>query len=233
MPEGQCYLTVVDITRVHFWNVNYCGCSFAAPEHFQLLQAQLLPASTKDPRTVFTFRVLDDFLRDNVECGTSAMNYFSKLRCITSNAFPHLVPVGDQDIRFVHVNLAPSLQDRYRELMRVARQWRLMKTLKWRGYGVGDASPSQGELALFCPACPQPGVNIPITSELDLSDWKYTRSVVMDGNFKAEHMHGRSQDDVSLMDGLAFMVTRLPYKEFISTTNYPPEVRVPTVGSSG
>lgn len=45
-------------------------------------------------KTVFTFGVLDDFVRDNLECGTSALNYYSKLRRVTSNAFPHLVPVS-------------------------------------------------------------------------------------------------------------------------------------------
>ncbi|KIO01866.1 hypothetical protein M404DRAFT_149035 [Pisolithus tinctorius Marx 270] len=37
--------------------------------------------------------VLDDFLRDNLECGTSSMNYYSKLYQITCSVFPHLIPV--------------------------------------------------------------------------------------------------------------------------------------------
>lgn len=109
--------------------------------------------------------------------------------------------------------------------MRVARQWRLLKTLKWTGHGVGDLSLVRGGLALFCPACPQPGINIPKTADTDFADWKYTRTVVMDGNFKAEHLHTRApEDDVWLMDGRGFMVTRPTYKEFISVTNYPAQV---------
>ncbi|KAF9230988.1 hypothetical protein BU15DRAFT_56673, partial [Melanogaster broomeanus] len=172
-------ITVVDTTGIHIWNITYCNCPDAGAIHFQLFSA-----SITNPRTVFTFRVLDDFLRDNVECGTSTMNYFSKLHHITSSAFPHLVV------------------DRYRELMRVARQWRLLKTLKWNGYGIGDDSPGQGELALFCPACPQPGINVPVEPGNDFTHWKYTRTIIMDGNFKAEHMHCSSpEDDVYLMDG--------------------------------
>ncbi|KAG2065979.1 hypothetical protein BDR04DRAFT_1130203 [Suillus decipiens] len=68
--------------------------------------------------------------------------------------FPHLVP------------------DQYRELMR-------LKTMKWHGFGHHSDDPKVGDLILFCPACPQPGINI----------WKYTWSFVMDGNFKAEHLH--------------------------------------------
>ena len=95
-PDHRRYLTVVDTTGIHFLNVSYCSCANAAERHVQLFGAQLFAASMIRPQTAFTFRVLDDFLRDNVECGTSAMNYFTKLRRITSNAFPHLVPVGLQ-----------------------------------------------------------------------------------------------------------------------------------------
>ncbi|KAI5998447.1 hypothetical protein EDC04DRAFT_2531764, partial [Pisolithus marmoratus] len=59
---------------------------------------------------------LDDFLWDNVECGTSAMDYYSKIQRMTSNTFPHLV------------------LDRYRELLRVSRAWRNLKLLKWKGF---------------------------------------------------------------------------------------------------
>ena len=55
-----------------------------------------------------------------------------------------------------------SLQDRYRELMGVSRQWNDLLLRKRFGYGHDrDASPEQGGLALFCPACPQPGINTP------------------------------------------------------------------------
>ncbi|KAG1887748.1 hypothetical protein F4604DRAFT_1674916 [Suillus subluteus] len=101
--------------------------------------------------TAFTFAVLDDFLLDNLECGTSAMNYYSKLRQITSSVFPHLVP------------------DQYRELVRVGRQWRQVKQLKWHGFS-------------------------------------HEKSLVMDGNFKAEHLYlANPTDEVALTNGLGFM----------------------------
>ncbi|KAI6106386.1 hypothetical protein EDD16DRAFT_1523989 [Pisolithus croceorrhizus] len=46
---------------------------------------------------------------------------------------------------------------------------------------------TKGDLALFCVACPQPGINLSPKANLD--DWRYARTVVMDGNFKAEHMY--------------------------------------------
>jgi hypothetical protein len=50
--------------------------------------------------------------------------------------------------------------------MRVSWLWRDLKHRKWFGFG-HDAGkdPGDGGLALFCPACPQPGLNLP-------ADWK-------------------------------------------------------------
>ncbi|KAG1717619.1 hypothetical protein EDB19DRAFT_1899965 [Suillus lakei] len=82
--------------------------------------------------------------------------------------------------------------------------------------------PKDGDLALFCPACPQPGINLDLsTSTVAQSDntpsWLMTRYLVMDGNFKAEHMHPvNPSNEVSLMDGLGFMVSDDRYKSHLS-----------------
>ncbi|KAI6138195.1 hypothetical protein BKA82DRAFT_4333041 [Pisolithus tinctorius] len=170
-------MPVVDTGGVHFCNVQYCNCPGSEDSHLQLTMAGLFLATTKAPRTAFTFQVLDDFIRDNVECGTSAMNYYSKLQRVTSSAFPHLV------------------LNRYRELLRVSRMWRLLKLLKWQGFHQQSPDPQAGELVLFCPACPQPGIN--------------ALTFVMDGNFKAEHMLPKNAaEEVWLMDGNGFMYSK-------------------------
>ncbi|KAG1850665.1 hypothetical protein F4604DRAFT_1934338 [Suillus subluteus] len=182
--------TVVDTSGLHSLMIRFCRCASALGPNMQLFEIGLFPASFTSPKTAFTFAVLDDFLLDNLECGTSAMNYYSKLRRITSSVFPHLVP------------------DRYRELMRVGRQWRQLKQLKWHGFSHEKQKPKAGELALFCPACPQPGVNVNL-AERNVSDpaWLYSRSLVMDGNFKAKHMFpANPTNEVALTDGLGFMV---------------------------
>ncbi|KAG1738081.1 uncharacterized protein EDB91DRAFT_1249377 [Suillus paluster] len=179
---GKTRITVVDTSGVHtMW----------------LFEIGLFLVSFTRPKTAFTFALLDNFILDNLECGTSAMNYYSKLRCITSSMFPHLVP------------------DRYRELMRVSRQWRQLKLLKWNGFGHNRKDPKDGELALFCPACPQPSINMTLPTEDDdtMPEWLYSRSLVMDGNFKAEHLHPtHPEDEVWLTDGQSFMVARARYQ---------------------
>ncbi|KAG2095122.1 uncharacterized protein F5147DRAFT_778816 [Suillus discolor] len=192
--------TVVDTSGLHSMMIRFCQCTGALSPDMQLFETGLFPVSFTSLKTAFTFVVLDDFLLDNLECGTSAMNYYSKLRRITSSVFPHLVP------------------DRYRELMRVGRQWRQVKQLKWHGFGHEKRQPKAGELALFCPACPQPGVNLNL-SDRNESDpaWLYSRSLVMDGNFKAEHLYPTNpSDEVALTDGLGFMVGDAQYKMHLS-----------------
>ncbi|KAI6102945.1 hypothetical protein F5141DRAFT_1065527 [Pisolithus sp. B1] len=142
-----------------------CQCVNAESYHKQLFCSKLYPSTFEKPSTAFTFLVLDDFLRDNVECGTSGMNYYSKLHWVTS-----------------------------------MWQWCLLELLKWSRFQNNKNGSTKGDLALFCTACPQPGINLSPKANLD--DWRYTRMVVMDGNFKAEHMHEQQPDNqVWLMDG--------------------------------
>ena len=50
----------------------------------------------------------------------------------------------------------------------------------------------------------------------------------MDGNFKAKHLHDqKAKDQVWLMDGLGFMVSRAEYKTYLSATNTLQEVTHP------
>ncbi|KAI6023295.1 hypothetical protein EDC04DRAFT_2869629 [Pisolithus marmoratus] len=166
--------------------VRACQCVNAESYHMQLFHSKLCPSTFTRPSTVFTFAVLDDFLRDNIECGTSGRNYYNKLHQITSSVFPHLVA------------------DRYQELLQVAQQWWVLKLLKWSGFQDKTHCSTKGDLVLFCVACPQLGINVSPAADLD--HWKYTRTLVMDGNFKAEHMHKRCPDNqVWLMDGHKYL----------------------------
>jgi hypothetical protein len=93
-------ITVVDTSGLHFLMIRFCRCADALSPDMQLFRTGLFPASFTLLKTAFMFAVLDDFLLDNLECGTSAMNYYSKLQQITSSVFPHLVPVSNVDVLY-------------------------------------------------------------------------------------------------------------------------------------
>ena len=48
--------------------------------------------------------------------------------------------------------------------------WRVLKLMKWKGVDDSEIGSSTGNLVLFCPACPQPGVNLDDT-DVDLSQY--------------------------------------------------------------
>lgn len=86
-------LRIVDTSGIHTMNVHWCQCHPATAHHRQLLQLGLFPASTKCPKTAFTFDVLDDFLLDNWECKTAAESYVSKIIRATTKGYPGHIPV--------------------------------------------------------------------------------------------------------------------------------------------
>jgi hypothetical protein len=92
-PTRRTSMVFVDTSGIYRRNVHWCQCSTAAPRDIQLLNMRLFPATSSRPTTAFTFLVLDQFYIDAMECKTSAFNFYSKLRRLTDNNFPHLIPV--------------------------------------------------------------------------------------------------------------------------------------------
>jgi hypothetical protein len=121
--------------------------------------------------------------------------------------------------------------------MRVSREWRNLQALKRSGLGhEPNHRRIPGDLALFCPTCPQPGINVPPRNEwleeekyvhtavklnyiITASRLMYRPSWVADGNFKLQHLAmRRPDDDVFLRDGQGHMVGREPYGTHIENT---------------
>ena len=92
--NGQRVLTYVHSNGIHQLPMSFCGCSGSPTPDIQLLKMGFFPSTAKDPQTAFTFSLLDDYILENLECKTSATHYYSKLRRMTSNAFPHKVKVS-------------------------------------------------------------------------------------------------------------------------------------------
>lgn len=165
--NGNELITIIDQSGIHTIPVVPCFCPNAPSEEHQYLKTGMFPASFQNVKTAFTFLVLDDFLITNRECKTSAASYFNKLRMLTSPEFPMRCPVGVPLSLVLSISHPSSVQNRYRELLRASRQWRNLKScMEIRSFGEEDADqPQNGEAALFCAACPQPGINLPLNWE--------------------------------------------------------------------
>lgn len=130
-------MTIVDATGVHRVHVQFCEChgiASAAEREAQLLRANLFPTSFTEFRSAFTFDALDGFRAANLDCKTSAFHYYQMLRRLTSPAFHEAVPVGPRH-QSTAITLTEFAQDRYKELLRLSRQWRNLQHRKRAGWG--------------------------------------------------------------------------------------------------
>ena len=96
--NGNPIITIIDRSGVHEIGVRWCCCPDAARHDIQLMAAGLFPATFRNPKTAFTFRVLEEFHLDNLECKTTPSQFFSRLRRLTSDEFPNTVPVGQASV---------------------------------------------------------------------------------------------------------------------------------------
>ncbi|KAG2007524.1 hypothetical protein CC2G_015218 [Coprinopsis cinerea AmutBmut pab1-1] len=210
-PEGSHLgdsktLVVVHTNGIHQIPFVFCYCEDSPDDDIQLLRMGFYPATQKDVKTVFTFAVMDTYLLENLECYTSAFHFYSKLRRLTNEVFPKQVP------------------NRYREGLRCGRQWRKLKEMKRYGLAHTRATPQEGEMALFCAACPQPGMNLPEGWEHDEEQWKYGITLAADGNFSLLHREQKNADDVWLKNGEGYLVERTRYEKHLKVTSEEREI---------
>lgn len=142
---GHIAFKVLHTTGIHDVALDYCGCERQIPHHAQLLRQGWYPASHKVPVTCATFRLLE-FLHLLSLCLKVSIYDFYRTLERTS------------------VNMGISiLKSRIKMLMRMKLQWAHLKMLKRGGRAHADnrvAATKPGELAVLCPSCPRPGINL-------------------------------------------------------------------------
>ena len=127
--------------------------------------------------------------------------------------------------------LLTTLQRQYVQFLRVVRWWRHLKMLKRAGRGHHPQGPNgttSGGLAVICPACPQPGSNLPLGWETALrsTSWLYTLYLAMDANFRLK-LHNRGvQNDPELGGGWGYFVNDPDYQAVMVTFGDQEEVRL-------
>jgi hypothetical protein len=198
---NNTYVRAFDINGIHHLAMVTCNCHGQEKVALDLVACRLLPASFTRIRTVFTASLMDYFRLCNLELKASAYQFYNLIRRLTR-------PLGNSEI----VNL-------YNEFRRMSRLWRWMKKLKWAGYGHNQQKPENappGSLAIFCPTCPQPGRNLPGDWKTDRNRWVYRVVVAADGNFHADHVRQKKNDDFWLIDGGGMFPKRDDYFSFLA-----------------
>ena len=145
------YVRIVHSNGIHHLAMVSCTCHSTGLLPMDLVACRLLPASFVNIRTLFSAQLLDLFRLCNLELKASAYQFYQLLRRLTMPIAPDRVV------------------DLYNEFRRMSRLWRWMKKLKWAGVGHNGKTAmnvKHGELANYCPACPQPHINLP-------ENWKH------------------------------------------------------------
>lgn len=122
--------------------------------------------------------------------------------------------------------------DRYKVLLRTVRQWRHMKMCKraGRGHDIGGVlGTAQAELAVECPACPQPGKNLPEGWEKMLEGLAYIYALYLakDANFRVRNgLISSDERDPTLGQGWGYFVNKPEYVEHLKKSVDTDEVNV-------
>ncbi|KAJ7831227.1 hypothetical protein B0H14DRAFT_1185218, partial [Mycena olivaceomarginata] len=146
MRRGKYKFTLIDVTGIHNVAVQFCECDARIAHRQQLMRVCWWPATAVDPSTCATFNVVRLFQNMNCLGKISAYHFLRSLELLTNADGLHPPP------------------DRRRAFMYIVRQHRMMTMMKRAGRGHSDGGvegTGQGELALACRACPQPGRNLP------------------------------------------------------------------------
>ncbi|KAJ7446032.1 hypothetical protein B0H11DRAFT_1930374 [Mycena galericulata] len=214
---------IMDTLGIRVVKLNFCGCDSDITHRQQLMRACLWPATSLDPQTCATFNVIRLFEVQNCLGKISAYDFVRSLELLSSND-----------------GLSPP-PDRRRAFRAIVRQYRMMEMLKRAGRGhddTGTRGTKQGELALPCRACPQPGMNLP--EGWDKIDWdsmdedqryvnwrpkdialkssryKYFLQLSQDANFKLINRNvSTEQKDPVIDDGAGYFCNRAEYAEHI------------------
>ncbi|KAJ7468406.1 hypothetical protein B0H11DRAFT_1732318 [Mycena galericulata] len=192
---------------IHEVAVDFCGCEnelMAGPPDIQLLRAGWFPATHERPQTCATLVVLEKYHLETLQAKTTMYDFYGVLEKLTDNT-----------------GIKPP--DRYHEWIRMCREYRHLMLLKRGGrapsYATGGpAATGRGELAIQCPACPRPGVNLPEGWE-DASPedrFLYTLFLALDACFRLKRRLVSSElKDPDLGPGWAYMVETEPYRAYL------------------
>ncbi|KAF9038718.1 hypothetical protein BJ165DRAFT_1308956, partial [Panaeolus papilionaceus] len=153
-------------------------------------------------KTCVTFELLDHLHKLSLTTKSSLYDFYHGLERLTDNT---------------GLQKSPS---RYRELFRVFMQWKHLMLLKWGGRGHDPGGPDEtkpGELAIQCPSCPIPGVNMMEGRRFSPEKWFLnTAFVCMDANFRLKNRLVSNYDQSpGLGMGWAYLVEREPYERYI------------------
>ncbi|KAF9505875.1 hypothetical protein BS47DRAFT_1306051, partial [Hydnum rufescens UP504] len=158
------------------------------------------PTTVQQPQTCSTFQLLHHFHLQSIQLKVSTIHFYQALEQETSN------------IGLVNIKSC------YTAFLRMVRMWRHLKLLKQAGCGhdsSGAQGTKRGELAIMCPACPIPDINLPEGWRDDVDKcYLYTKITSQDANFRLS-LQDKGTNDPGLGTGWAYFVEEEHYQNYL------------------
>ncbi|RDX46393.1 hypothetical protein OH76DRAFT_1356133 [Lentinus brumalis] len=200
-------MTIVHDHGIHEYQVRFCLCPqettlLKIPEPLQLIHAGLWPGSWSLPSSAYTISVLRDHHLLSLQSQISAFDYVGYLERLTDNVVSDDIP------------------DRYREFMTAAREFSFMRATKRFGVEPSSTLPP-GSMAVLCPACPQPGINMdPVyeaTGRPKGEEFLDALFHTCDGNFQQnQKMKPMDEEDLPLTLGACFYADERDFATYLA-----------------
>ncbi|KAJ7763733.1 hypothetical protein B0H16DRAFT_1311081, partial [Mycena metata] len=206
---------LIDNNGVHDLGVDFCGCGYGGLQTRQLFRARLWAATTTYPKTAATFSVLRKHHLMTFESKCSAQEFYESVARQTDNI--HYKKNKQPDHKKDH-------KDRYPEFLRMTKQWRCVQSLKRAACGHDPKGltltrDKEGCCALLCPACLQPGKNLPPGWENAplAKQFLYTLFLAIDANFRLKRKDVSSEErDPGFGNGRGFYCEVKAYMKHVA-----------------
>ncbi|RXW11828.1 hypothetical protein EST38_g14025, partial [Candolleomyces aberdarensis] len=196
---------IIDVDAIHSVGLDYCHCGQTAdPDYLQLLKHRLYPATSDQPKSAATFRLLEVFELLQYESKLSVYEFYQAIARLTDNTGLELP------------------KNRYNALLRMAHEWRHLKLLKRSGLGHDPIRSAQdareGECAVLCPACPHPDINMDPDWEKEPEETSYIHAlnISVDANFRLKRKDiSNDRADPGLSQGFSYFVDSEGFQQFL------------------
>ncbi|KAI0323717.1 hypothetical protein GY45DRAFT_1264149, partial [Cubamyces sp. BRFM 1775] len=200
---GPRKMTVVHEHGIHAAAIAFCHCQddttgALVPEPLQLIKFGLFPGSWQQPLTAYTINGLRDYHLLSLQSPITALDYITYLRRVTDNV------------------QSDEAKDRYRELNTAMREFTFLRSARRAGQ---EPAPilAAGSLAVSCPACPQPHMNMTEGWNERPAEEDYLNMLFysVDGNFHHnQKMKPMDPEDFPLTQGAGYFVNEVDFAEY-------------------
>ncbi|KAK0478565.1 hypothetical protein EDD18DRAFT_1312566 [Armillaria luteobubalina] len=196
LPTVVKSFVIIDVDGIFMVQMGFCDC-MQATDH-------LRPATTIYPQTAATFHILHLFQVLSFMSKISIYEFYQTLACLADNTGMHPPP------------------DRYGAFLQIIHEWQHLWSMKQfgRGHEPGGIEVTQpGELALHCPACPHPHINLPDGWANNIKNlWIYHLFLAIDANFHLHHLNVSSEEsDPSLNHRYGYFVEEKKFRSHLET----------------